>query len=291
MDASLGKSLPFKTPSQVTRLVVFLTLSVVLMVADHRGDHLRQIRAGLSVLVYPVQVVASWPVEISRWVVDAIQSDEALQQELDTFRKQQPFLLAKLQKYNALETENKRLRDLLNAANKLADRAMVAELLEVHPEPFTRKLVIHRGYNNDVYIGQPVIDTYGVLGQVTQVGVFTSVVTLITDPSHAVPVQINRNGLRTIALGTGAQDRLNVPFLTPSVDIQEGDLLVTSGLGGGFPPGYPVAKITDIVADPNEAFLQISAKPLAHLNHNRELLLIWPGIQKPNEEHDEINTQ
>ncbi len=261
------------------------------MVADHRGDHLRQIRAGLSVLVYPVQVVASWPVEISRWVASTMQSDETLQQELDIFRKQQPFLLAKLQKYDALEIENKRLRDLLNAASKLADRAMVAELLEVHPEPFTRKLVIHRGYNNDVYIGQPVIDTYGVLGQVTQVGVFTSVVTLITDPSHAVPVQINRNGLRTIALGTGAQDRLDVPFLTPSVDIQEGDLLVTSGLGSGFPPGYPVAEITDIVADPNEAFLQISAKPLAHLNHNRELLLIWPGTQKPNEEHDEINTQ
>jgi rod shape-determining protein MreC len=180
----------------------------------------------------------------------------------------------------ALEAENKRLRDLLGSAARVADRAVVAELVEVSLEPFTRKIVVAKGSRDSVYLGQPVIDAYGIIGQVTEVGPYASKATLITDPGHAIPVLVNRNGLRTIVFGTGAPDRVNVPYLTATADIREGDLLVSSGMGGRFPPGYPVAQVTAVVKDPNEAFLKISAKPMARLNYGKEVLLIWPGERR-----------
>ncbi|OGI49715.1 MAG: rod shape-determining protein MreC, partial [Candidatus Muproteobacteria bacterium RIFCSPHIGHO2_01_60_12] len=152
-----------------------------------------------------------------------------------------------------------------------------AELVEVSSEPFTRKVVVAKGSQDGVYVGQSVIDAHGVMGQVTQVAGHVSRVTLITDAGHAIPVLNNRSGLRALVFGTGNPDTVKVPYLTANADIKEGDLLVSSGMGGTFPPGYPVARVVKIVNDPNEAFLAITAKPAAQLNHGKQVLLIWRG--------------
>lgn len=276
---TLDNAIPYRTPSSITRLVIFLFLSTVLMLLDHNGQYLQVVRSALSVFVYPVQIVAEIPGSIAESVSGMFESDEEQAAALAKLEAERPLLLAKLQKLQALEKENVRLRKMLESSSKVADRAVVVELLQVHPDPFTKKIVINRGSKHDVYVGQPVIDTFGILGQVTKVNLLNSTVTLITDSSHAIPVIVNRNGLRTIVMGTG-HDTVKIPYLSDSVNIEEGDLLVSSGMGNTFPEGYPVATIIKISKDPNEAFLKIEAAPMAKLNHNKEVLLIWPG-KKP----------
>jgi len=266
-----------RTPSNLTRFVLLALLSVSLMLLDARGHHLQKIRAGLTVLFVPIQIVAAIPVRVGGAVIDFIRGDESLRKEAARLRSEQPILLARLQKYEAIEAENAHLRQLLGTSALVADRAVVAELLEVASEPYRHAVVIAKGAKDGLYLGQPVIDTYGIRGQVSEVGILQSTAILITDPSHAIPVQVNRNGLRAIAFGTGTADSVSIRYLTASADIKEGDLLVSSGIGGGFPFGYPVAKVRKIVNDPNESFLDISATPLARLSHNKEVLLIWPA--------------
>jgi len=276
---TLDNALPVRKTSSITKLVVFLFLSTILMLLDHNGQYLQVVRNALSVIVYPVQMVAEIPADVAESISSLFESDETQATALLKLKAERPLLLAKLQKLQALEKENIRLRKMLESSSKVADRAVVAELLQVHPDPFTRKIVINRGSKHGVYIGQPVIDSFGILGQVTRVNLLNSTVTLITDSSHAIPVMVNRNGLRTIIMGTGAQDTVKIPFLSSSVSVEEGDLLVSSGMGNTFPEGYPVATISKISSDPNEPFLDIEAKPLAKLNNNKEVLLIWPGKQ------------
>ncbi len=208
---------------------------------------------------------------------DTSTSEEEIRDRYEKLREDHRILQARLQKYEALDAENKRLRSLLGSATRVADRVAVAELIEVSAEPFTRTIVIGKGSLDGVFLGQPVLDAYGVVGQVTEADPHISRVTLITDPGHAIPVQVKRNGLRTILSGTGADDELDIPYLTASANIKPGDLLTTSGMGGHFPPRYPVARVTRVINDPNEAFLGISAEPLARLRHHKEVLLVWPG--------------
>ncbi len=276
---TLDNALPVRKTSSITKLVVFLFLSTALMLLDHNGQYLQVVRNALSVIVYPVQMAAEIPADVAESVSGLFKGNETQAAALVKLKAERPLLLAKLQKLQALEKENIRLRKMLESSSKVTDRAVVAELLQVHPDPFTRKIVINRGSKHGVYIGQPVIDSFGVLGQVTRVNLLNSTVTLITDSSHAIPVMVNRNGLRTIVMGTGAQDTVKIPFLSSSVNVEEGDLLVSSGMGNTFPEGYPVATISKITSDPNEAFLDIEAIPLAKLNYNKEVLLIWPGKQ------------
>ncbi len=266
-----------RAPSNLTRFVLLALLSVGLMLLDARGHHLQKIRAGLTVLFVPIRIVAAIPVRVGGAVIDFIRGDEGLRMEVARLRSEQPILLARLQKYEAIEAENAHLRELLGTSALVADRAVVAELLEVASEPYRHAMVIAKGAKDGLYLGQPVIDTYGIRGQVSEVGILQSTAILITDPSHAIPVQVNRNGLRAIAFGTGSADSVSIRYLTASADIKEGDLLVTSGIGGGFPFGYPVAKVVKIVNDPNESFLDISATPVARLSHNKEVMLIWPA--------------
>ena len=265
-----------RLPSNLTRFVLLALLSVSLMLLDARGHHLERIRAGLTVLFAPIQLVAAIPIRVGGWMVDFVRGDQALQEEVEKLRTEQPLLMAKLQRYDALEAENAHLRELLGTSALVAEKAVAAELLEVASEPFRRTLVIAKGEKDGLYVGQPVIDAYGIRGQVSEVGVLQSKVILITDPGHAIPVQVNRNGLRAIAFGTGAPDSVSIRYLTASADIKVGDLLVSSGIGGTFPFGYPVAKVTKIVNNPNESFLDITATPVAQLSNNREVLLIWP---------------
>lgn len=264
-------------PSHLTRFVLLSTLSVALMMLDHRGQHLEKIRAGLNTLAYPVQLIAAAPAYLFRGIGDFFTTRGTLREDNEKLLAERQALLAKLQQFDALEQENQRLRQMLVSAAVVADKAIAAELVEVSTEPFTRKIMIAKGAQDGVHVGQSVIDAHGIMGQVTQVAGNVSRVTLITDAGHAIPVLNNRSGLRAMVFGTGNPDTVKVPYLTANADIQEGDLLVSSGMGGTFPPGYPVARVTKIVNDPNEAFLAIAAKPAAQLNHGKQVLLVWRG--------------
>ena len=264
-------------PSHLTRLILLSALSVALMILDHRGHHLEKIRAGLNVLAYPIQLIAAAPAYVGGGIADFFTTRGTLRQDNEKLLAERRVLNAKVQQFDALEEENARLRRMLGSAAQVADKAIAAELIEVSSEPFTRKIVVAKGSRDGVYVGQSVIDAHGIMGQVTQVASQVSRVTLITDAGHAIPVLDNRSGLRMLVFGTGDPDTLKVPYLTSASDIKEGDLLVSSGMGGTFPPGYPVAQVSRIVNDPNEAFLAITAKPAARLNHGKQVMLIWRG--------------
>ena len=277
-----GRSL--RAPSHLTRFVLLSALSVALMMLDHRGHHLQKIRAGLNTLAYPIQLIAATPAYVGRGIADFFTTRGTLRVDNEKLLAERQMLLAKLQQFDALEQENSRLRQMLVSAAQVADKAIAAELIEVSAEPFTRKVVVAKGSRDGAYVGQAVIDAHGIMGQVTQVAARVSRVTLITDAGHAIPVINNRSGLRALVFGTGNPDTVKVPYLTANADIKEGDLLVSSGMGGTFPPGYPVAQISKIVNDPNEAFLSITAKPAAQLNHGKQVLLIWRGSPPKNED-------
>ncbi len=274
MLSSPGWSL--RTPSVLTRFVIFTALSLALMVVDHRGQQLARARAALSVVFYPMEIAATIPARVGVSLAGMFSGKQALREKYDRLAAKQVLLEARLQRYDALRAQNTHLRKLLGSAALVADRAVVARILQVNEEPFTREIIIARGSRDGVRDGQPVIDNHGIMGQVTEVDPEQSRVTLITNPGHAIPVEDVRNGLRTIVFGTGAEDRVAVRYLTAPVDIKVGDLLVSSGIGGTFPFGYPVARVTSIVNDPNEPFLDIHARPIAHLEYNKEVLLIWP---------------
>lgn len=266
-----------RSPSTFARFILLALISVALMVVDYQTHQLQKIRGALDAAVYPIRYLAALPAQATDFIGEFFQTKERLRRDYDQLAQEHLELRAKLQTYEALEADNHRLRKLLDAGKRVSDRMITAPLMEVGAEPFTRKLTIAKGSTDGVYLGQPALDAAGVVGQVTAVNTYTSQITLITDPSQSVPVQSVRTGLRAIVFGTGSHDRVDVPYLTPSADIREGDMLVSSGLGGIFPPDYPVAQVVKIVNDPNEAFLKVVARPLAQLGHGREVLLVWPG--------------
>lgn len=269
-----------RAPSQTTRFVVLVGVSVALMMLDHRGQQLERIRAALSVLAVPVHYAAALPGRLIDGVSDFLAGSRALREANERLRAANAELNARLQLFEALEQENARLRDMLGSARRVTDQAMSAEILETSPEPFSRHIVLARGERHGVRPGQPVIDAHGIMGQITHVAPYTSRATLITDAGHAIPVLVNRSGLRALVFGTGDADTLKVPYLTADADIREGDLLVSSGMGGSFPPDYPVARVTKIVNNPNEAFLEIKARPAAQLNHGKQVMVIH-RVTKP----------
>lgn len=247
------------------------------MVMDHKYKSLESLRAGLSVVIYPIQLSIELPGSISDWFSESLSSRRKLQEENDSLRTQQMMQEVQLQRLAALETENIRLRELLDSSFKVGEKVLIAELLSVNLDPYKHQIVINKGEVNDIYPGQPLLDAKGVMGQIVHAGPYTSTAILITDTSHAIPVQVNRNGLRTIALGSGTINRLELPYIPNNADIRPGDLLITSGLGGHFPPGYPVAEVAAVQHDPGHAFSRVVATPLAELNRSREVLLVWPG--------------
>lgn len=252
-------------------------ISILLMTLDHRFQYLKDIRAVVSVVVYPVQYIVNFPVSAGEWVGDSFSTRESLMAEVTTLKTQQLLYDVKLQKLAALQSENMRLRRLLDSSSQVGERVLIAELLAVDMEPFSSQVVINKGSSHNIYSGQALLDAHGIMGQVTSVEPLTSTATLITDPNHAIPVAVNRNGLRTIIIGTGNPEQLDIPYFPNNADIQVDDLLVSSGLGGRFPQGYPVAIITKIEIDPGLPFARVSAKPAAALQRSREVLLVWPN--------------
>jgi rod shape-determining protein MreC len=258
-------------------LLGLATLSIALMTIDHRQHHLDSVRSFLSVVVYPLQWLVDLPDTSSEWFRESLSTRRELQEENASLRTQQLMLNTQLQKLESLEAENRRLRSLLDSSFQVGTRHMlIAELLSVDMDPYRHQIEVNKGSLDHLFKGQPLLDSQGVMGQLIHVGPLTATAMLITDPGHAIPVQINRTGLRTIALGTGSIDRLELPHIPTNADVRIGDLLISSGLGGRFPPGYPVAEVIDVEQDPGNTFSEVIARPRAHLDRSREVLLVWP---------------
>lgn len=246
------------------------------MVLDHRQSHLKIIRSALSTLVYPLQYVVNLPIQATEWISVSLVTHNNLLEENARLKHEHLLLSSKLQRYEVLEGENRRLRNLLESSFRLNDKVLVAELIAVELQSFRRQVVINKGQREGAYDGQPIVDAAGIMGQIIHVGPFSSTVLLITDPNHALPVQVNRNGLRAIAVGTGQGDKLLLENLPNNSDIIIGDLIISSGLGRRFPSGYPVGQIEKISRDPGEAFAKVTIKPSAQLSKSREVLMVWP---------------
>jgi rod shape-determining protein MreC len=266
-----------RTPALGLRFLLLAGVSILLLVVDHRENHLDTVRKALGAAVYPLRVIVDAPVSSVRWIRESTTDRNQLLLENSRLNAERLLTHARLQRFAALESENARLRDMLDATSRVRDQVQVAEILSVSSNPFRHTFIIDKGTRDNVFDGQAIIDANGVIGQIIEAGLLSAQGVLISDPDHALPVEVNRNGLRTIAVGTGEFDRLDLPFLPNNADIREGDLLVTSGLGGSFPPGYPVAIVDNVTRIPQGPFADISARPAAALNQVREIMLIWPG--------------
>ena len=276
MVASRGHSSnPARIPALGIRVLVLIFISIALMYVDHRENHLDAVRKGIGVAVYPVRLIVDAPVRLWKWLGDTATSRNDLQLELGRLNAERLLTNARLQRLTTLEAENARLRALLDARAKVRDEVRVAQIMAVDANPYEHNVVIDIGSRDGVYDGQAIVDADGVVGQVIISGLMTAQAILISDTDHALPVEVNRNGLRTIAVGTGEIDRLDLPFLPNNADIRTGDLLVTSGLGGAFPAGYPVAVVNSVTRNPQEPFADVTAKPSAALDQVREVMLIW----------------
>lgn len=268
---------PIKQPSNLGKLIVFVTLSLVLMVLDaRRAPDMRVLRADAGRAVYPLKILASLPLAFEQRAARALRVNSELKRANERLRDQMVPLRAKLLRLKALQSEVAHLTALLKGRRPRGYRETLVRILAVSSGPFTQRLTIDAGRAGHVFVGQPVIDAHGIVGQVIKVGALTSQVMLVTDPDSGVPVVSARNGLRAIVFGTGSADRLKVPYLTVTADIRPGDILLSSGLGGVYPRGYPVARVTAVTSNPNLAFLKVRATPLAHLDYHTHLLLLWP---------------
>lgn len=259
------------------KMMILGVFSISLIAMDHRQYHTQTLRVVLSSLTSPLIYGVNWPVEALHWAKKSFSKQQTVLADNAELRVQQLLLKAKLQKLMALQRENARLRALLKSSTRVGGKVIVAQLLAVNSDPFVRQVVLDKGSKDKVFVGQPVVDDTGVMGQVVQVGTQTSRVLLITDTLSAIPVQAIRTGVRAIAAGKGSQGTLSLPDVPETTDIQQGDVLVTSGLGQRFPPGYPVAVVKKVTRQAGEPFAAIEATPTAKLNQSRHVLLVWPA--------------
>jgi len=253
-----------------------------------RVHWLRDVRAQLLELSTPFYFLTDLPSRLKDWGSEVSLSRSALIEDNNHLRAEALVLQSKIQKLAALATENVRLRELLNSSALLQDNVVVAEIIGVSPDPLRHLVIVNRGSEDKVFVGQPVLDANGLFGQVVEVSSSTCRVLLLTDTTHAIPVQVNRNGVRAIAEGTGVIYELELRHLTETTDIVEGDMLVSSGLGGRFPVGYPVASVTRVVRDPGQKFLRVVARPMAQLDRSRHVLLLFsaPATSVPAPKED-----
>ena len=260
----------------LARVAVAALLSVVLMTADHRGHHVDAVRSLLATLVYPLQYAVDLPIRGGKWVADNLSSRQTLMTENERLRRENFSAQSRLERYAELEAENRRLRELLDSAARFGVQVLIAERLAIDLDPYSRRIVLNKGIRDGVHVGQSLIDANGIMGQVVEAGPFSSSAVLITDPSHALPVQVRRSGLLGIAVGTGPLDQLELTHVPVNADVLVGDVLVTSGLGGRFPAGYPVGRVVNVERDAGRPFAQVTVESSANLERNREVLLVWP---------------
>lgn len=275
------QTLFLRGPSVTLRMIVLVILSIVLMTADHRWQHLDTVRNTLSYLLYPVEYMVDLPIRLFYWGHENLSSHRELLKENRRLNEEQLQSQVQLQKLDILEKENERLRQLLSATPTTTEDHLIAEIVSVDVDPYRHFIVLNKGAKDGVYKGQPIIDAHGVMGQVVYVNAMTSTVMLVSDVSHAIPVQIDRTGLRSIAFGTGQTEYLDLRHIPHNADIREGDKLISSGLGERFPRNYPVATVTRVNRDTGETFVDVRAEPLAQLDTSREVLLVWTDNHQP----------
>jgi rod shape-determining protein MreC len=270
-----------RTTGLLLRCILYSLLALGLIIVDKRYDHLGHIRRLLSVVAYPVQVAVASPFEGWDWFRESVSSRETLRADKARLEAQLRLADFKLQRYDALEAETRRLRALRDNTAGVGSGFLIGNIMDLDLDAFRERVLVDKGARDGVFVGQAVLDAGGVFGQVARVEQLTSEVILLSDAAHAIPVQINRNGLRTIAVGTGDTSRLKLPYLSTSADVVAGDLLVTSGLGGGFPAGYPVGTVSEVKRDPAQSLADVEVRPAASLDRSRELMFVWLKTEQP----------
>jgi rod shape-determining protein MreC len=270
-----GRPLQGRGGSPGFRFTLYALFAVVIMYLDQRAHYLERLRYVLQAAVYPLQVAVNSPPTAWRWLRESVQTREELRAENARLRMRQRDLELLAMRYDALARENGELRGLREALPPVAERWLPAEIINIQQSSLRHRLLIDRGATNGVFKGQAVLDDRGLIGQTTHVGPWSAEVILITDPEHAVPVRVERTGLRTIAVGGGDASSLALPYLPQNADIRVGDLLITSGLGGVFPEGYPVAHVTEVHRDAVQPLAQVRAAALSHIDGDTEVMLVW----------------
>ena len=274
LTASARRPLFPRGPGLGLKALVLCLFALGAIFIDTRTQALAPVRDGLTWLVQPVLWVAGLPSRVAG-TAEHLQTRESLVEENAVLRENQLLLESRLLRIEALEMENHRLRELLSSSSQLEERVLIAEVLSASQDPYRQQIVLNKGARDGVYKGQALVDAQGVLGQVISVNPVTSVALLLTDPNHGIPVEINRTGLQTIALGRGDGQSLSLPYLPGTADVKVGDLLVSSALGGRFPAGYPVGEIRELKHEAGEHFMEALATPAARLNRGRQALLVW----------------
>ncbi len=244
------------------------------MIVDANTLWLTGPRNLLSIGLRPIQGLASMPSMIGNWFSSTLSAEPDVKIAYENLQSEYFKLKSETLLLRTLQEENQGLRALLDATERLEEKVTLAELMHVNLDRDNHRVSVGRGLSSGAYVGQAVIDDKGVIGQVTEVMPLSSIVVLITDPGHALPVQVERNGLRTIVRGTGSLSRLVVPYLNQNSDIKEGDILLSSGLGGRFPNGYPVAEVSEVKMIEDEAFIQVFASPIGKLDRSNHVLLL-----------------
>ncbi|NRB22613.1 rod shape-determining protein MreC [Shewanella sp.] len=267
------------------RLTLAIILSVILIVANGRLDPVRQ---SISSVLSPLQYVANVPGALLDWSAENLATRDMLAKQNKALLRQQLLMSERLQRFEHLRQENDRLRGLLGSPVHMDSKKVVAEVMAIASDPYHQYVVLNQGQRTGVFVGQPVVDAQGVVGQIVQVSELTSRVLLISDVTHAIPVRITRNDVRLVVHGTGVLDELELKFVSKSTDIRVADLLVSSGLGNRFPEGYPVARVISVIKDDGQSYATVTAQPLAALDRIRYLLLIWPDELEHSQDHNDI---
>jgi rod shape-determining protein MreC len=272
----------FKTgPTPLARLLIFSALSLAFLVADSRFDYLASLRQIAAVAVYPLQRVAAAPASIVRRIGDFFTTHGSLREDNARLARESYENAALLLQLTALQAENAQLRELLDARQRLGIELAAAEVLYAARDPFSRKVIIDRGSQHDVRAGQPVVDNRGLVGQVTRAYPWLAEVTLVTDKGQFVPVQNVRNGLRAVLSGTGSDGALELRFVPLNADFQIGDELVTSGIDGMYPPGLPVARVTNVERSADQIFARITGIPLGGVANHTQVLIVSGSRELP----------
>jgi rod shape-determining protein MreC len=261
------------------RLLFYLGMAVALMVADHRGGYLERVRHAAGLLVEPLYLVASSPARLATYLHDTFAERRQLVGENEALRQSLLVSQARLTSLSSLQDENRRLRELLDGTRGYRLKIQLASVMDVDLDPFRHRILLDIGDRAGVRAGLALIDSQGLVGQVVSTTQLNATAVLISDPGHAVPVQVLRSGLRTIAYGTGQTDRLELPNIPLSADVRKGDRLVTSGIGGRFPAGFPVAEVIDVQTDETRVFVIAQARPVAALERSGEVLLVWSELE------------
>ncbi len=260
---------------------ILAVLSICAMMLDHRGGYLETARLWMGAALNPIYVVVQAPHDLWHWLTGSFADRSRLRTENEQLRERLRVAHIKLLQFDSLNEENRRLRAIRQASGGVAERTLIAEIMQVDVDPFRHRVRIDKGADDGVFRNQPIVDAFGIVGQVAAVDKYTATVILISDNQHAIPIQVNRNGIRSIAVGTGDVGKLRLPYLTGEADVRSGDLLVSSGLDGIFPAGYPVAVVSKIEHAPSATFALVEAKPLAQLDRDREVLLLWTDEPRP----------